>query len=200
MLDQRSGYCRLRMLGFPIFHAVSAIRMFLKKVTDHANRSLGASDCGCLALISTLSDTVHSQLKHLAVSARMWENLAQERNWRVIQPLRVLRNLEKITIIVSVKASRPGSVTYSSVDSALDIRHRTTRKLEIGEKTTDAMEEFLKISQRDPNWKVPSLEYKIRLTLSKMLLGMEEYYAEGFLPRTYDGGWVPAEGDQHWFE
>jgi hypothetical protein len=125
----------------------------------------------------------------------MWENLAGERRWLGSQPLRALRNLEKVTIIIPVRSSKAGSVTYSLVDSALDIRHRTTRRAEIGEKIADSMVQFLKLSQHDPDWKVPTLEYKIRLSLGKKeLLGMEKYYAEGFLPRTYDDGWSSGDG------
>ena len=65
---------------------------------------------------------------------------------------------------------------------------------------TDAKQDFVRMTLRDLHWKVPDFDFKIRLGRSTVLHSMEEYYAEGILPRTFDDGFSTADSDQDWLE
>lgn len=129
--------------------------------------------------MNTFSHTIHEQLETLAISSRIWKN----RVWRDIQPLRKFRNLKQILAVISI--SQANSTGFSSADSALDMSHRSHRRVDVQQMIFDAKGEFSEMQRLDPDWKVPEFNFSIRLGGSRVLVDLEVYFAEGLLPPDY---------------
>ena len=96
---------------------------------------------------------VHKQLKHLAISSKIWKNHA----WRDLQPIRKFRQLEKFPL---------SSIDYHifAFFDTLDIPHRDSRESEVKEMLADGDEELKWLALgHHRKWNVPELDFKIRL-------------------------------------
>jgi hypothetical protein len=98
--------------------------------------------------------------------------------------------LGKITIVISIHPSD----RFSVIDTMLDISSRRNREEEINQMIEEGEEQFLHLTIKNPSWKVPDLEFKIRRGSDRELLGLEEYYANGLGPLDFH------EGSRFWLD